>query len=135
MTECLAAACNDAHPFRISVVRWGLALVLRVGGELDANNITNWQRLLHEAASAAAPGLLVIDTDQLDFMGTCGFAALVDLSTQCHSRDIALCLVSTAPAIERIIAACQWRDALPIYPDIDAALDAHHQLNIAELTS
>lgn len=129
LTECLVAARKDAHPFRVSVVRWGSALVLRVGGEIDANNVANWQCLLHEAARAAAPGLLIIDTDQLDFMGTCGFAALFELSTQCRSRDTTVCLVSNQPLVERIITACGWRDGLPIFQDAYAALNAHHELD------
>ena len=135
LTECLAAALKDAHPFRVSVVRWGLAVVVRVGGEIDANNVANWECLLQEAASAAAPGLLVIDVDQLDFMGSCGFAALVELSTQCRTRDVTVCLVSNQSITERFIAACGWREALPLYRDVDAALNAYDGRQAAGLTA
>jgi anti-anti-sigma factor len=134
LTECLAGGLQHTHRFRVVVQRWGSATVLRVGGEIDANNVATWKCLLHEAADAAAPGLLVIDTDQLDFLGICGFAALVDLSRQRHGRNIAVCLVSNRPIIERIIAVCQWRDALPVYPNVDAAVDAHPEVNTLELT-
>jgi hypothetical protein len=59
-----------------TIERSGSAVLLYAGGEVDAANESIWRRLLGEAAAAtAAPGPLLIDTNGLDFMAGCAYAA------------------------------------------------------------
>lgn len=62
-----------------TIERSGSAVLLYAGGEVDAANESIWRRLLGEAATAtAAPGPLLIDTNGLDFMAGCAYAALAE---------------------------------------------------------
>jgi anti-anti-sigma factor len=134
MNDCVAAPFSNAGPLRFVVERVESAVVLRVGGDIDASNIAAWQCLLNEVAGAtAAPGPLVVDTTSLNFMGACGFAALATTSKQCRRRGITLCVVGNQAVLARIIAACRWQTELPAYGNVSAALDAcaQHTLNPA----
>ena len=86
---------------------------------------TIWRRLLGEAATAtAAPGTLVIDTNGLDFMASCAYAALAEQADRCRIRGINLCLVSAQRIVARVVGVMNLDRQLPIYHNVDAALMA-----------
>jgi len=122
----LASALN--HPrgvLRIVAHRDGSIVTVYAGGEVDAANEHSWRQLLREAAAATpAPGPLVIDTDRLDFMGSCAFTALAEEADRCRSRGIMMCLVSRKPIVGRIITAGGLGSLLPVYPNAEIALSA-----------
>jgi anti-anti-sigma factor len=104
----------------------GPAVIVHVGGELDACNETIWHRLLSEAASAASPpGPLVVDASGLDFMGCCALAALADEAKRCRRRGVALHVVSSLPVVARLVDACGLRPLLPVHRSVDAAFAAY----------
>ena len=110
---------------RAAIERNGTTLLLSAGGEVDAANEHIWRRLLGEAATAtAAPGTLVIDTNGLDFMGGCAYAALAEQADRCRIRGINLCLVSAQPIVARVVGVMKLDRQLPIYHNVDAALMA-----------
>jgi anti-anti-sigma factor len=101
----------------------GSAVVVHVGGDIDASNDDAWQRLVSRSASIAiAPGPFVIDVRDVEFMGSCGHAVLAREAEQCRRRGVSLRLVSSQPVVARTIAACGLHRLLPIYPSVDAAL-------------
>ena len=122
----LVSALNNARGvLRTVAQRDGTTVTVYAGGEVDAANEHSWQQLLREAAAATPrPGLLVIDTDALDFMACCAFNALAEEADRCHSRGIRMCLVSRKPIVRRIIAAAGLGSRLPVYRDAHTALSA-----------
>jgi anti-anti-sigma factor len=95
------------------------------GGEVDAANRDGWRHLLREAAAVTpSPGVLVIHTDGLDFMGCCAFTALADEADRCLIRGVRMCLVSRQTIVWRIITATGLGSRLPVYADADTALSA-----------
>ena len=103
----------------------GSAVLLYAGGEVDAANESIWQRLLGEAAAATtAPGPLLIDTNGLDFMAGCAYAALAEQADRCRTRGINLCLVSAHLIAARVVGILKLDRQLPLYHDVDAALKA-----------
>jgi anti-anti-sigma factor len=101
----------------------GSAVVVHVGGDIDASNEGSWQRLVSRSASIAiAPGPIVIDVRDLDFMGSCGYAVLAREAEQCQRRGVSLRLVSSQPVVARTIAACGLHRLLPMYSSVDTAL-------------
>jgi anti-anti-sigma factor len=101
----------------------GSAVVVHVGGDVDASNEGSWQRLVRRSASIAiAPGPFVIDMRDLEFMGSCAYAVLVQEAERCHERGISLRLVSSQPVVARTIAACGLHRLLPMYASVDNAL-------------
>jgi anti-anti-sigma factor len=108
---------------RTTIERSGLAVIVHAGGELDASNEATWRRLLSEAAAAAGPpGPLVVDTNGLDFMACCAYAALGEEAENCRRRGVEMRLVSNQPAVSRIVAACGLSNLLPVDDSVDAAL-------------
>ncbi|WP_421845551.1 anti-sigma factor antagonist [Mycobacterium sp.] len=101
----------------------GSAVVVHVGGDIDASNEFSWQRLVSRSASIAiAPGPFVIDVRDLEFMGSCGYAVLAQESVRCRRRGVSLRLVNSQPIVARTIAACGLRRLLPLYTTVEAAL-------------
>jgi anti-anti-sigma factor len=111
---------------RATTERFGSAVIVNAGGELDASNDVTWRRLLSEASAAAGPpGPLVIDTSGLDFMGCCAYAALGEEAERARARGVAMRLVSHQPVVARIVRACGLSELLPVDGSVDAALSAY----------
>src|ERR1700753_1289049 len=86
--------------------RTGSAVVVHVGGDIDASNERAWQDVLSRgAAETVAPGPFVVDVCDLDFMGSCGYAALAHEAERCRNRGVSLRLVTSQPIVARTIAA------------------------------
>ncbi|MDT5350201.1 MAG: hypothetical protein QOH91_3488 [Mycobacterium sp.] len=122
----LISALGDPHStLRATTQRSGPAVIIRAGGEIDAANEHTWLQLVSEAAAVAtAPGPFVVDVDDVDFMGCCGFAVLADEAERCRRRGVTLLLVSRKPGVLRIVEACGLGDVLPVHPTTDSALSA-----------
>ncbi|GAB7144536.1 anti-sigma factor antagonist [Mycobacterium riyadhense] len=115
---------SDSHSGLRAVTECtGTAVVVHVGGDVDASNEAVWQRLVsRSAAIAIAPGPYVIDVRELDFMGSCAYAVLAQESVRCRRRGVSLRLVSNQPIVARTIAACGLRRLLPMYSSVETAL-------------
>ena len=108
---------------RATTQRSGSSVMVYAGGEIDACNEDIWRHLLLEAAAAVTPpGVLVIETSGVDFMGCCAFSALADEVELCQRRGVELRLVSCQPTVSRIVMACGLGDVLPVFPTVDSAL-------------
>ena len=108
-----------------TIERSGSALLLYAGGEVDAANESIWRRLLDEAATAAtAPGPLLIDTNGLDFMAGCAYAALAEQADRCRIQGIKVCLVSAQRIVARVVGVMKLDTQVPLYHNVDAALMA-----------
>ncbi len=98
----------------------GSAVVIQVGGDIDASNESVWQRMVSRTASIAiAPGPFIVDVRALDFMGSCAYAALANEAVRCGRRGVSLRLVSSQPVVARTIAACGLGRLLPMYTSVE----------------
>ncbi|MCV7413222.1 anti-anti-sigma factor [Mycobacterium florentinum] len=103
--------------------RSGSSVVVHVDGDIDASNETAWQDVLSRAAAeTVAPGPFVIDVCDLDFMGSCGYAALAHEAAQCRTRGVTLRLVTRQAIMDRTIAVCGLGPLLPTYSSVETAL-------------
>jgi anti-anti-sigma factor len=101
----------------------GSAVVVHVGGDIDASNESAWERLVsRSAAIAIAPGPFVVDVRELEFMGSCAYAVLAQEAARCERRGVGLRLVSGQLIVGRTIEACGLDGLLPLYPTIETAL-------------
>jgi anti-anti-sigma factor len=115
--------CDPDSGLRAITECEGSAVVVHVGGDIDASNEVSWQRLLRRVANIAiAPGPFVIDVSQLDFMGSCAYSVMAQESVRCKRRGVSLRLVSDQPIVARTVAACRLGGLLPIYGTVDTAL-------------
>jgi anti-anti-sigma factor len=126
LSASLVAQMGGAgNTLQATIERSGSAVLLYAGGEVDAANESIWRRLLGEAATAtAAPGPLLIDTNGLDFMAGCAYAALAELADQCRIQGIKVCLVSAQRIAARVVGVMKLDTQVPLYHDVDAALMA-----------
>ena len=76
------------------------------------------------AAATAAPGPLLIDTNGLDFMAGCAYAALAEQADRCRIQGIKVCLVSAQRIVARVVGVMKLDTQVPLYHDVDAALMA-----------
>jgi anti-anti-sigma factor len=115
--------CDANSGLRAITEREGSAVIVHVGGDIDASNESSWQRLVSRSAVLAiAPGLFVVDVSELEFVGSCAYAVLAEESVRCRERGVTLRLVSVQPIVARTIAACGLAPVLPMYPTIETAL-------------
>ncbi|WP_238158867.1 anti-sigma factor antagonist [Mycobacterium sp. MFM001] len=108
---------------RATAERNGSAVIVCVGGEVDASNEPEWEHLLTSMADAAVPpGPFVVDVRDLDFIGASAYAMLASEAERCKHRGVRLCLVSTRPETARAVAACGLGQLLPVETTLEAAL-------------
>ena len=116
---------DSRHALRASSERYGSAVIVRVGGEVDACNQDVWRNLLTKmAGSAIAPGPFVVDVRQMHFMGCGAFLELAQEARRCHRREVSMCLVSQQPIVGHIVAAAGLRPLLTMYRTVETALSA-----------
>ncbi|BBZ15003.1 anti-sigma factor antagonist [Mycobacterium branderi] len=110
---------------RATSERCGAAVIVRVGGEVDACNEDAWSNLLIKmAAAAVAPGPFVVDVGNVGFMGCAAFVVLAHEARRCRRRGVNMCLVTNQPIVARVVAAGGLRPLLSVHPTVEAALSA-----------
>ena len=122
-SRLISELAHARSTLRATTERSGLAVIVSAGGELDASNDAAWRHLLSEASAATGtPGRLVVDTDGLDFMGCCAYAALADEAERARQRGVEMRVVSSRPIVARIVRACGLTELLPVDSSVNAAL-------------
>jgi anti-anti-sigma factor len=124
LSTSLRSELGNGHSrLRTTIERRGSAVIIYAGGEVDAANADTWGRLLREAAAAVVPpGPLVVDTNEVDFMGCCAYAALADEADRRRGTDV--CLVSRQSIVARVVAVGRLGARLRVYTNVDGALAA-----------
>jgi anti-sigma B factor antagonist len=123
-TEMVVLGADDAVPsdvLDLDVERRGDAVVVLVRGEVDALTTPLFTDLIDEQLDNN-PVTIVLDLNQVTFLGSSGLAALINARDQTTQRAIKLRLVCAAHAVLRPLAATGLVDQFDIYPDLDAAL-------------
>lgn len=101
---------------RAAVQGFDAAVIVYVGGEIDALNDDTWRLLLSEASAfASATQLFMVDVNCVEFMSCSSLLALAEEATRCRARGIAMCLVNQQPSLARTIAACGLGDVLAVH--------------------
>ncbi|KWX57569.1 STAS domain-containing protein [Mycobacterium sp. NAZ190054] len=111
--------CHTAH-FETSWPEPSTAIVAG-HGELDAANGIEFVN--YALRHSDTTQWLIVDLSGLTFFSTAGFSALHTLNVQCVSGDIRWALVPGS-AVNRLLRICDPDSALPICPDVSAALSA-----------
>jgi anti-sigma B factor antagonist len=80
----------------------GLA-VLRARGEVDLQTRAELVKEVDEVMSPPFPRQLVVDLDEVGFIGAAGLEVMLELSEKCRAHATELSLVSTSRAVLRAI--------------------------------
>jgi anti-anti-sigma factor len=116
---------------RAAVQGFEAAVIVYVGGEIDAYNDETWRLLLTEASAlAAAPQLFIVDVNSVEFMSVSSLLALADEASSCRERGIKLCLVSAQPSVSRIVSACGLDDVITVHGSAPHILQLEDQLRV-----
>ncbi len=95
------------------------ALVLSVGGEIDAFNARELTDTAERQLDSC--GYLVVDLGEVDFLGIQGFSALHTVNVRCAQRGLGWTLIPS-PAVTRVLRICDPEGALPLAHSVAAAL-------------
>jgi anti-anti-sigma factor len=118
----LGAPSNTMRAF---IERDDSAVIVYVGGEVDACNESTWRRLLGEAAAAAAPGAaLIVDLTGLKFVSCSALEALIRQSHWCRRHDVQMRVVTEQAVIRQVVGACAPAHEVPIFPSVDLARES-----------
>jgi anti-anti-sigma factor len=125
----LVSELGAAHSrLRAAAQGFGAAVIVYVGGEIDACNEESWRLLLAEASAfATAPQQFIVDVNSVDFMSCASFLVLADEANRCRERDIKLCLVSLESSVARVVAACGLSDVLTVHTSAPQSLQLMEQ--------
>lgn len=103
-----------------SVTRWGRSgAVISVGGELDASNAGQLADYVQRCASYCE--WLVLDLNDLEFIGTAGFSALKAITDRC-AETMVYCTTVPGVTVSRLLRICDPGNALPTTTSVADAL-------------
>ncbi|ULP46592.1 STAS domain-containing protein [Mycolicibacter virginiensis] len=103
-----------------SVTRWGRSgAVISVGGELDASNAGQLADYVQRCAGYCE--WLVLDLNDLEFIGTAGFSALKAITDRC-AEAMVYCTTVPGVAVARLLRICDPGNAVPTTPSVADAL-------------
>lgn len=109
----------ESHTARCTA-RWGRSgAVISVEGELDAANSGQLADYLRHCADYC--DWLVLDLDDLEFIGTAGFSILQTMSARCTKGAVYLALVPGV-ALSRLLQVCDPDSSLPTVESVADAL-------------
>src|SRR5699024_6946447 len=100
----------ESHTAR-SVTHWGgSGAVISVDGELDAVNAGQLADHVQHCASSCE--WLVLDLNDLEFIGTAGFSALKKITERC-AEAMVYCTTVPGAAVSRLLRICDPANTLP----------------------
>lgn len=103
-----------------SVTHWGRSgAVISVEGELDASNAGQFADYVQLCARSC--DWLVLDLDDLDFIGTAGFSMLKTIADRCAEGQI-YCTTVPGEAVARLLRICDPDNTVPTAPSRADAL-------------
>lgn len=103
-----------------SVTHWGRSgAVISIDGELDAANAG--QLAEHVQHCAGSCEWLVLDLNDLEFIGTAGFSALKKIADRCAQTNV-YCTTVPGSAVARLLRVCDPARTLPTTPSVADAL-------------
>lgn len=118
----------ESHTAR-SVIRWGRSgAVISVGGELDAANAGELADYVQQCANSCE--WLVLDLNELEFIGTVGFSALKKIADRCADAAV-YCTMVPGTAVTRVLRICDPANTLPTTASVaDALADVQGLRNV-----
>jgi anti-anti-sigma factor len=109
----------ESHTAR-SVTHWGPSgAVISVVGELDAANAGQLADYVEHCAGYCQ--WLILDLNDLEFIGTAGFSALRTITDRC-AESMIHCTTVPGDAVSRLLRVCDPNGALPTTASVSAAL-------------
>lgn len=103
------------------VVRPG-QVVLEVSGEVDMLTTPQLRATVLEQLAGPTTDLVVLDLDNVAFLGTSGLAVLIELREAAHAGGVELRLVCTARQVLRPLAIAGLEPLFDIHDTQEAAL-------------
>lgn len=108
-------------PFTGRLVHSGGRPVLVVSGEIDRSNIEQFAAALEDAVTAGSP--LIVDMEQVTFMGADGVRVLVQTLDRLDRRPDAMVLRSPSRIIRWVLRASRVDNLVTIVDQLDSAND------------
>ncbi|SDP31817.1 STAS domain-containing protein [Lentzea jiangxiensis] len=116
---------SSLSPLLVQQEMHGLSVVLRVAGELDQVTAPALRANLQTALAAATPPhSLVIDLAEVEFFGSAGLNALLELRRETVAKGVQLRVAAAHKIVLRPLGMTGVDRVLGLYPDVEQALAA-----------
>lgn len=122
-TGAMMAAHEDTDLLDVDVTWHDRAVVLTVGGDLDLLTAPLLTDELTEQF-AKGPAVVVLDLDDVRFLGSSGLACLVGARDAAERHSAALRIVCTSDNVLRPLIATALIEVFDVRPDKESALAA-----------
>jgi anti-sigma B factor antagonist len=106
--------------FPVEVI--GHVAVVAAPEDIDVTNAAGLRTALRHAA-ARGSGTVVVDMSRTQFCDTAGIHALVAAHKQARAEGGQVLLVIGGAAVRRILSITGLDDVIPVFPDLEQALD------------
>lgn len=96
-------------------------VMMHVAGDIDAHSAPRLNELLAPRLASTAE-TVVLDLSQVSFFGVAGLELLNHVRQHAASRGIEIRVVDGPICVERALLAAGWRESVPTYPTVTAAI-------------
>lgn len=96
-------------------------LVAHIRGDVDARSGTEFRDRMEETAVA---GRLVVDMEEVTFLGVAGLSALVDLANHASLHGLVWAVAASGRAVVRPLITVGILDLIPVRPTVQAAIES-----------
>ncbi|EHY90835.1 anti-sigma factor antagonist [Saccharomonospora azurea] len=101
----------------------GTGVVVTVSGEVDLSTRDALAENLDKAMELVSPPQqLIVDLEQVTFLGSAGLALLLDTQDVAVRRGVTFRIVATQRVVTRPVEAVGLADALPLHATVESAL-------------
>lgn len=116
-------AAERREPLRIEVEQHDRATVVRLVGELDAEQAAGVRSVLAESV-LAGPGHVVVDLARLTFIDSSGLATLVAAHKGSRASGTSFVLAAPSARVAKVLALTGLRTVFETAPSVEQALAA-----------
>ena len=114
------ATANGSPLLSVTTVEAGLVTVVQAAGELDMDTAPEFSRHLGEVTAIHRPEALIVDLEQLDFLGAAGITALLRCAQDVDRRGGHLRLRRLSPSVRLTLWAARSLDRFCVEDEPDA---------------
>jgi anti-sigma B factor antagonist len=99
---------------------WIGLVVVKARGEIDMQTAPELATALNAAVDSFFPHRLVVDLDEVEFIGSGGLHILLEFDERCDRRDIDMRLVSGARPVRRALQVTGLDRTLKVYDSLSS---------------
>ena len=118
--------------FNVTAEKQNGILVLHAGGKISIGGGDAAMRQATESAVAEHERAIVLDLAAVTFVDSAGFGELVSVLTTCMVNRVMFAVATIPPKLDELFVITGVITVLPVFPTVDAAVDALSRISFEE---